>query len=76
MFCPGIPSSFYYLPSFGTTFDSLKKREKKRKENHRLTFWTSSSLPLDAFAQPMNPVRKPCSHTIIPKDYANDDEVR
>ncbi|KAI5456069.1 hypothetical protein BGZ63DRAFT_409452 [Mariannaea sp. PMI_226] len=33
------------------------------------------SLPLDAFIQPMNPVRKPCSHNIIAKGHANDDEL-
>lgn len=34
------------------------------------------SLPLDEFIQPMNPLRKPCSHHIIVKGHANDDEVR
>ncbi|UPL01938.1 hypothetical protein LCI18_012872 [Fusarium solani-melongenae] len=33
------------------------------------------SLPIDAFLQPMNPVRKPCSHRIIAKGHANDDEL-
>ncbi|KXH31353.1 hypothetical protein CNYM01_04789 [Colletotrichum nymphaeae SA-01] len=33
------------------------------------------NLPLDAFIQPMNPVRKPCEHRIIPKGNANDDEI-
>lgn len=33
------------------------------------------SLPINAFIQPMNPVRKPASHTIIAKGHANDDEV-
>ncbi|KAF6812481.1 hypothetical protein CMUS01_13052 [Colletotrichum musicola] len=33
------------------------------------------NLPLDAFVQPMNPVRKPCSHQIIAKGHANDDEL-
>lgn len=33
------------------------------------------SLALDAFAQPMNPVRKPCEHYMIAKGHANDDEV-
>ncbi|KAI8713646.1 hypothetical protein NCS52_01309500 [Fusarium sp. LHS14.1] len=33
------------------------------------------NLPLDAFVQPMNPVRKPCSHRIIAKGHANDDEL-
>lgn len=33
------------------------------------------SLPLDEFIQPMNPLRKPCSHHIIVKGHANDDEV-
>ncbi|KAM0080473.1 hypothetical protein ACKRZS_007376 [Fusarium odoratissimum] len=33
------------------------------------------SLSIDAFSQPMNPVRKPCSHRIIAKGHANDDEL-
>jgi kynurenine formamidase len=33
------------------------------------------NLPLDAFPQPMNPVRKPCSHHILEKGHANDDEL-
>ncbi|RSL82098.1 hypothetical protein CEP52_017050 [Fusarium oligoseptatum] len=33
------------------------------------------NLPIDAFVQPMNPVRKPCSHRIIAKGHANDDEL-
>ncbi|PVH91764.1 hypothetical protein DM02DRAFT_663635 [Periconia macrospinosa] len=33
------------------------------------------NLPLDAFVQPMNPVRKPCEHYMIAKGHANDDEV-
>ncbi|KAF4819400.1 hypothetical protein CGCTS75_v011586 [Colletotrichum tropicale] len=33
------------------------------------------NLPLNAFIQPMNPVRKPCSHNIIAKGHANDDEL-
>ncbi|KAM0282362.1 hypothetical protein ACHAQH_003041 [Verticillium albo-atrum] len=33
------------------------------------------NLPLDAFIKPMNPVRKPCSHHIIAKGHANDDEL-
>lgn len=69
MLFPSIPS-FFYLSL------TQKKKRRKEKKTHRLTFRNLSSLPLDAFAQPMNPVRKPCSHTIIPKDYANDDEVR
>ncbi|KAL2108908.1 hypothetical protein VUR80DRAFT_3196 [Thermomyces stellatus] len=35
----------------------------------------SLSMPLDAFVQPMNPVRRPCFHQIIPKGHANDDEL-
>ncbi|KAF4448473.1 hypothetical protein F53441_8113 [Fusarium austroafricanum] len=33
------------------------------------------NLSIDAFKQPMNPVRKPCSHSIIAKGHANDDEL-
>ncbi|SCV58416.1 uncharacterized protein FFB14_15653 [Fusarium fujikuroi] len=33
------------------------------------------NLAVDAFSQPMNPVRKPCSHRIIAKGHANDDEL-
>ncbi|KAH7261653.1 putative cyclase-domain-containing protein [Fusarium tricinctum] len=33
------------------------------------------NLSVDAFSQPMNPVRKPCSHRIIAKGHANDDEL-
>ncbi|CAH0053809.1 unnamed protein product [Clonostachys solani] len=33
------------------------------------------NLPLDEFIQPMNPLRKPCSHHIIVKGHANDDEL-
>ncbi|KAH7166592.1 putative cyclase-domain-containing protein [Dactylonectria macrodidyma] len=33
------------------------------------------NLPLNAFGQPMNPVRKPCTHRIIAKGHANDDEL-
>ncbi|KAF9879302.1 hypothetical protein CkaCkLH20_03535 [Colletotrichum karsti] len=33
------------------------------------------NLPLNAFIQPMNPVRKPCSHKLIAKGHANDDEL-
>ena len=36
---------------------------------------TSYSLPLDLPLLPMNPARKACSHHIINKGYANDDEV-
>ncbi|KAH6874453.1 putative cyclase-domain-containing protein [Thelonectria olida] len=40
---------------------------------------TGDTVPLgqhlNAFIQPMNPVRKPCSHTIIAKGHANDDEL-
>ncbi|KAK1637911.1 putative cyclase-domain-containing protein [Colletotrichum phormii] len=35
-----------------------------------LNFYTSVF-----FIQPMNPVRKPCEHRIIPKGNANDDEI-
>jgi kynurenine formamidase len=33
------------------------------------------NLPLDCPLVPMNPRRKPCSHNIISKGYANDDEL-
>ncbi|KAH8894381.1 hypothetical protein GQ53DRAFT_859245 [Thozetella sp. PMI_491] len=33
------------------------------------------NLPLDSPVLPMNPRRKPCSHNIIAKGYANDDEI-
>ncbi|KAF2021657.1 hypothetical protein BU24DRAFT_362388, partial [Aaosphaeria arxii CBS 175.79] len=33
------------------------------------------NLPLDSFPQPMNPVRKSCTHHIIAKGHANDDEL-
>ncbi|KAJ3528953.1 hypothetical protein NM208_g9974 [Fusarium decemcellulare] len=33
------------------------------------------NLPLTAFGQPMNPVRKACTHRIIAKGHANDDEL-
>ncbi|PSN65630.1 hypothetical protein BS50DRAFT_601950 [Corynespora cassiicola Philippines] len=33
------------------------------------------NLSLDAFEQPMNPVRKPCEHRMIAKGHANDDEL-
>ncbi|KAJ5408833.1 hypothetical protein N7509_002716, partial [Penicillium cosmopolitanum] len=33
------------------------------------------ALPLDVPLKPMNPRRKPCSHTLIAKGHANDDEV-
>ncbi|CEI70610.1 hypothetical protein FVEN_g900 [Fusarium venenatum] len=33
------------------------------------------NLSIDAFKQPMNPVRKPCRHHIIAKGHANDDEL-
>ncbi|KAF2152248.1 hypothetical protein K461DRAFT_321288 [Myriangium duriaei CBS 260.36] len=33
------------------------------------------NLPLDDFIQPMNPVRKPCSHHIVAKGRSNDDEL-
>ncbi|KAJ2983168.1 hypothetical protein NQ176_g888 [Zarea fungicola] len=33
------------------------------------------NLAIDAFLQPMNPVRKPCNHHIINKGNANDDEL-
>lgn len=36
---------------------------------------TLSSLPLDVPLKPMNPRRKKCSHTVIAKGHANDDEV-
>ncbi|CZS79833.1 unnamed protein product [Fusarium graminearum] len=35
----------------------------------------SLNLSIDAFKQPMNPVRKPCRHHIIAKGHANDDEL-
>lgn len=37
---------------------------------------TPRSLPLHVPLKPMNPRRKPCVHTLIPKGHANDDEVR
>ncbi len=33
------------------------------------------NLPLDCPLLPMNPRRKPCSHNILAKGYANDDEL-
>lgn len=33
------------------------------------------NLPLDCPVVPMNPRRTPCSHNIIAKGYANDDEI-
>ncbi|KAK6710048.1 hypothetical protein SNK05_004523 [Fusarium graminearum] len=35
----------------------------------------SLNLSIDAFKQPMNPVRKPCRHHIIAKGHTNDDEL-
>lgn len=35
----------------------------------------SLSLPLEEPVVPMNPRRTPCSHQIIAKGYANDDEI-
>ncbi|KAJ5100570.1 hypothetical protein N7456_006622 [Penicillium angulare] len=35
----------------------------------------SLNLPLDVPLNPMNPRRKKCSHTIIAKGHANDDEI-
>ncbi|PCG96152.1 Putative cyclase [Penicillium occitanis (nom. inval.)] len=32
------------------------------------------NLPLNVPLKPMNPRRKPCAHTLIPKEHANDDE--
>ncbi|KAL4894304.1 putative cyclase-domain-containing protein [Aspergillus ambiguus] len=33
------------------------------------------NLPLNVPLKPMNPRRKPCAHTLIPKGHANDDEL-
>ena len=33
------------------------------------------NLPLSSPLRPMNPQRKPCSHHILAKGYANDDEL-
>ncbi|CAI7670414.1 unnamed protein product [Penicillium bialowiezense] len=35
----------------------------------------SLNLPLDVPLKPMNPRRKKCSHTIVAKGHANDDEI-
>ncbi|KAJ5263390.1 hypothetical protein N7478_010995 [Penicillium angulare] len=35
----------------------------------------SLNLPIDVPLKPMNPRRKKCSHTIIAKGHANDDEI-
>jgi len=33
------------------------------------------NLPIESPQWPMNPLRKPCKHSIIAKGHANDDEV-
>ncbi|KAL1639525.1 hypothetical protein SLS58_007829 [Diplodia intermedia] len=39
-----------------------------------LADWSFVSLPLNVPVLPMNPMRKSCSHNIVAKGYANDDE--